>query len=87
MTASSGKLLEDISHAQMVSSMYKLKTSAIDSDDLSIGFNRDRNRRRGEFPNNKNINENFHVRIMLKDVFGYAEHREKATCGLGYKLT
>ena len=24
---------------------------------------------------------------MLKDVFGYAEHQEKATYGLGYKLT
>ena len=24
---------------------------------------------------------------MLKDVFGFAEHQEKATFGLGYKLT
>ena len=24
---------------------------------------------------------------MLKDVFGFAEHQEKATSGLGYKLT
>ena len=24
---------------------------------------------------------------MLKDVFGFAEHQEKATYGLGYKLT
>ena len=24
---------------------------------------------------------------MLKDVFGFAEHQEKTTCGLGYKLT
>ena len=24
---------------------------------------------------------------MLKDVFGFAELQEKATCGLGYKLT
>ena len=24
---------------------------------------------------------------MLKDVFGFAEHQEKATCGLGYKRT
>ena len=24
---------------------------------------------------------------MLKDIFGYAEHQEKATYGLGYKLT
>ena len=24
---------------------------------------------------------------MLKDVFGFSEHQEKATYGLGYKLT
>ena len=30
---------------------------------------------------------NYHVRIRLKDVFGFAEHQEKPTYGLGYKLT
>ena len=29
----------------------------------------------------------YHVKIMLKDVFGFAEHQQKATYGLGYKLT
>ena len=29
----------------------------------------------------------YHVRIVLKDVFGFSEHQEKATYGLGYKLT
>ena len=29
----------------------------------------------------------YHLRIMLKDVFGFAEHQQKATYGLGYKLT
>ena len=24
---------------------------------------------------------------MLKDIFGFAEHQQKATYGLGYKLT
>ena len=24
---------------------------------------------------------------MVKDVFGFAEHQEKAICGLGYQLT
>ena len=38
LTTSSGKPLEDISHAHIVSLMYKLITSARDSDDLSIGF-------------------------------------------------
>ena len=29
----------------------------------------------------------YHVRIYLKDVFGFAEYQEKATYGSGYKLT
>ena len=35
---------------------------------------------------NKNVKGKYHVRIYLKDVFGFAEHREKAAYGLGYKL-
>ena len=67
--------------------MYKLMTSSKGSDDLSIGFNRSRARRREEISNNKNVKGKFHLRNMLKDVFGFAEHQEKATYGLGYKLT
>ena len=55
--------------------------------DLSIGFDRDRGRRQRELTNNKNIKGNYHVTIMLKDIFGFAEHQEKGTYGLGYKLT
>ena len=77
LTASSGKHLEGISHAHIVSLMYKLVSGAKDSDDLSLGFDRDRGRKQS-----KN-----HLRIMLKDVFGFAEHQEKATYGLGYDLT
>ena len=87
LTTSSGKHLEDINHAHIVSLMYKLITSAKDMNDLSIGFDRDRTRRRNELTNNKNIKGKYHVRIYLKDIFGYAEHQEKATYGLGYKLT
>ena len=29
----------------------------------------------------------YHVRIYLKDVFGFAQYQEEATYGLGYKLT
>ena len=43
LTTNSAKYLEDINHAHIVSSMYKLLTSARGSDDLSIGFDRDRN--------------------------------------------
>ena len=87
LTTSSGKHLEDISHAHHVSLMYKLITSSKDSNDLSVGFDNGRNRRRDELALNKNIKGKYHVKNMLKDVFGFAEHQEKATYGLGYKLT
>ena len=87
LTTSSGKHLEDISHAHLVSLMYKLITSSKDGNDLSIGFDHSRNRRKDELAPNENIKGKYHVKIMLRDVFGYAEHQEKATYGLGYKLT
>ena len=87
LTTSSGKHLEDISHAHLVSLMYKLITSSKDSNDLSIGFDHSRNRRRDELALKKYIKGKYHVKIMLKDVFGFAEHQQKATYGLGYKLT
>ena len=86
-TTSSGKHLEEISHAHIVSLMYKLSSSSKGSDDLSIGFDRDRNRRKRELTNNKNIKGKYHLRIYLRDVFGLAEHQEQGTYGLGYKLT
>ena len=73
LITSSGKHLEDISHAHLVSLMDKLITSSKDSDDLSIGFNRSRNRRRDELAQNKNVKGKYHLRIMLTDVFGFAE--------------
>ena len=87
LTTNSGKHIEDISHVHLVSLMYKLITSSKDSDDLSIGFDRSMTRRRDEMTNNKRVKGKYHVRIMLKDVFGFAEGQEKATYGLGYKLT
>ena len=62
-------------------------TSSRDSDDLSFGFDRNRGRRKNELSNNKNIKGKYHIRIYLKDIFGFAEHQEKGTYGLGYKLT
>ena len=87
LTTHSGKHLENNDHAHTVSLIYKLITSSKGSDDLSIGFDRDRTRRRNELTNNKNIKGKYHDRIYLKDVIGYAEYQEKATYGLGYKLT
>ena len=48
LTTSSGKHLEEVSHAHIVSLMYKLITTAKECDDLSVGFDRDRTRRRNE---------------------------------------
>ena len=87
LPTNSGKHLEDISHAHIVSLMYKLITSKKGSDDLTIGFDRDRNTRRDELTENKNAKGRYHLRIMLKDLFGFAEHHAKATYALGYKLT
>ena len=87
LTTSSGKHLENVDHTHIVSLMYKLLTSSRESDDLSIGFDRSRDRRKQELTNNKNIKGKYHIRIYLKDIFGFAEHQEKATYGLGYKLT
>ena len=42
LTTSSGKHLEDISHTRIISSLYKLITSAKDFDDMSIGFDHSR---------------------------------------------
>ena len=87
LTTSSGKHLEDISHAHQVSLMYKLITSSKNSDDLSIGIDRSRARLQDEMTDNKKVKGKNHVRIMLKDIFGFAECQEKATYGLGFKLT
>ena len=67
--------------------MYRLITSSKNSDDLSLGFYRSPNRRKDELAINKSVKGKYHVRIMLKDVFGFAEGQEKSTYGLGYKLT
>ena len=77
LTTSSGKHLEDFSHAQIVSLLYKLISSSKDSDDLAIGLDRDRGRRQREITNNKNIKGKTHLRIMLRDILGFAEHQEK----------
>ena len=67
--------------------MYKLKTRGKDSKDLSIGFGRSRNRRKDELAQNQITKDKYHLRIMLKSVFGFVDCEEKATYGLGYTLT
>ena len=57
--------------------MYKQITSNKGGGDLFIGFDRDRNRRRDELNNNKNVegNKNPH-RIMLKDILDLQNTRK-----------
>ena len=86
LAMSKGKRLEDISHVQLVSLMYELISSSRGSDDLSIGFDRGCGRRKDELAINKIIKGEYHLRIMRKEVFGFAKHQEKATYGLGYIL-
>ena len=86
LVTASNKHLEEITHAHFVSLIYKTGTSSKDSDDLSIGFDRNRGRRKNDLSNNKIIKGKYHTRIYLKDVLGYAEHQEKATYGLGYRF-
>ena len=87
VTTSSGKHLEEISHAQIVPLMYKLLTSSKDSDHMSIGSDRSRDRRWREITNNKNNNGKYQLRIYLGEIFGFAEHQETATYGPGYNIT
>ena len=87
LATSSREHLEHINNAHIVSSMYRVITSSKDSDDLSIGFDRCCDTRRQELTNNKNFEGKYHIRNYLRDFFGFAEHQETATYGLGYKLT
>ena len=54
---------------------------------MSNGFDRDRRRKQRKLNNNKTQKGNFHLRFMLRVIFGFAEHKEKATFGLDYKPT
>ena len=54
---------------------------------MSFGFDRDRGRGQRELSNNKNLQRKYHLRIVLKDMFRFAEHQEKATSGMGYNFT
>ena len=86
LTTSSGKHLESIDHAHIVCLMYNMLSSSRDSDDLSIGFDRCRDRRKRELNNNKTQKGKNHLGIYLKDVFGFAEHQQVGTFGMGYRL-
>ena len=77
LAISSGKDIEEISLAHTVSLVYKLIRSSRGSDDLSIGFDRDRGRRQKELTAIKNTKGKYRLTFMFKDIFGFAEHHEK----------
>ena len=79
LTTGSDKRLENIEHAHIVCLMYKLQTKLERCDDLSIGFDRDRDRRKRVLTDNKNIKGKHHVRIYLRDIIGFAQFQEKGT--------
>ena len=87
LTSSCVKYLEDFSYPHIVPLRFKLRTNAKNTEYWSVRFDRDRVRRQRKLRNNINLKEQYHVRFTLRDSFGFAEHQEKATYGLGYKIT
>ena len=83
MASSSGKEIEESDNAHVISLMHKLRSSSRDSDELSIGFHRSIEARETALTINKTTKGNYHVRIFSKDVFGFAEHQDNCTYGLG----
>ena len=66
LVSSNGKHIEEINNAHIACLMYKLISSAKDSDDLSIGFDRDRDRRQRELTDNIILKEKNQVRNKLR---------------------
>ena len=87
ITSSSEKEIKEIDNFHVICLMCKLKSISRDSDDLSLGFHRIIGVRERKLTNKKTTQGNYHVRIYLKDFFGYAAHQENCASGLGYKLT
>ena len=87
LTSSSRKEIEEIDNALVICLMYKLISSSRDSDDLSIVFHQNNGARGKELTNNKTIKGNYHVRIYIKDVFGFVEHHDNCPYGSGYQST
>ena len=79
MTSRSGnEKIEEIDKAHVIYLMYKTISSSGESDDLSIGFQRKIEARERELTDNKTTKGHYHVRIYLKDSFGFAEHQDSA---------
>ena len=65
--------------------MHKLIASSKVSNDFSIGFDESNARRKLEVTDKKEVpnKSRIHAIIQLSDVFGYGQHQEKGSQGLG----
>ena len=84
LTSSSRKELDEIEKAHVMCSIYNLLSNSRDKDDFSNGIHRSNDARERKLTEKKKSKKN-HVRVNLKDIFGFAEHRDKCTYDLGYK--
>ena len=86
LTTTSGKHLENRTHSLVVSSLYRRMTSAKGADDLSVRLDPGHGKRQQQLTNKKSVKGKYRVGRMLRHVFGFSKHQEKATHGLGNKL-
>ena len=81
LTTSSRKHLEDNIQSHIVSLKYKLISIAIDTPDLSIGFDRNDNRRQRELTHNKNQKSKIQLRNYLKHILALLNFNKKLFSG------
>ena len=79
--------MEEIDNAHILCLIYKFLSSSRDCDGISNGFHRSIDAREGELTNNILTKCNYDVRIYRKDFCSFAEHQDKGSNGLGFKLT
>ena len=77
LTTSSGKHLEKVDNLHPTCLMYKLLTSSQQTTQLMFGFEESTTVRRQQLTNNKTEKGTFFVRIILKDLFGFADQEKK----------
>ena len=66
LRSSSGREAKIIGNANNVSLMYKLKRSSKESEDFSIGFQRDTDTRKGEMNNIKKTQGKYQKRVFQR---------------------
>ena len=67
--------IEGIVIAHIKSFMFVLLSTSKGSDDLSFGFLKDNKTCERELTNHKTNDKNYHLRMYLKDVFGFTTRK------------